>query len=121
MLMQIFATLRRCSTWLLIALMNTYRINIFSIKSSHSYHNNEMRSIIVLCSVLAVASGFTAPVSITNTVDAAPSIVSAPHQQLLNDGINAWSASLYTSALSSVRSPIVPSRCAITPVCADCA
>ena len=82
--------------------MNTYRINTFSIKSSHSYHNNKMRSIIVLCSVLAVASGFTAPVSITNTVDAAPSIVSAPHQQLLNDGINAWSASSSSVVLSDI-------------------
>jgi hypothetical protein len=68
-----------------------------------------MRSIIVLCSLLllAVASGFTAPVSITNTVDvqavAAPSsIVSAPHQQLLNDGINAWSASSSSVVLSDI-------------------
>lgn len=63
-------------------------------------------SIFVLCSaLLAVASGFTAPVSITADVQAIAvpsSIVSAPHQRLLNDGINAWSASSSSVVLSDI-------------------
>ena len=58
--------------------------------------------------LLSVASGFTAPMSITaehvvQTV-AVPSsirVVSAPHQQL-NDGINAWSASSSSVVLSDI-------------------
>ena len=78
-----------------------------------------MRSIIVLCSVLAVASGFTAPVSITNTVDAAPSIVSAPHQQLLNDGINAWSASSSSVVLSDESAEDMVARIAAKSAAAN--
>jgi len=64
-------------------------------------------SIVAFFSVLlAVASGFTAPVSIAADVQAVavPSsihVVSAPHQQL-NDGINAWSASSSSVVLSDI-------------------
>lgn len=62
-------------------------------------------SILAFFSVLvAVASGFTAPISIAADVQAvaAPSsMVSAPHQQL-NDGINAWSASSSSVVLSDI-------------------
>uniref|UniRef100_A0A7S0FHK0 Uncharacterized protein n=1 Tax=Minutocellus polymorphus TaxID=265543 RepID=A0A7S0FHK0_9STRA len=80
-------------------------------------------SIFVLCSaLLAVASGFTAPVSITADVQAIAvpsSIVSAPHQQLLNDGINAWSASSSSVVLSDESSEDIVAKIAAKSAAAN--